>query len=72
MMFFGSSNFLRVNCLVIKVVKKKWIFSKQGPGSIRPIFGLKISENFKIFIVVEFYSQYKDIIPLSIKICLKF
>ena len=43
-----------------------------GPESIRPIFGLKILENIKLFIGLEFHSQYKDITLLCIKTCLKF
>ena len=36
----------------------------KGQGSIRPIFGLKISENLNLFTVIEIYSHYKDITPL--------
>ena len=35
-----------------------------------PIFGLKITENFERFIVIEFYSQYKDITTLYMEACL--
>ena len=44
----------------------------KDPGSIRPVFGLKILENMKLFNVLEFYSHYKDITPLHLKTCLKF
>ena len=43
--------------------------SFKEPGSIRPIFGLKI---WKIWNSLEFYSQYKDITPQNMKTCLKF
>ena len=43
----------------------------KGPGSIGPIFGLKIFENLKLFTVIEFCSQYEDIILLYVKTCFK-
>ena len=39
------------------------IWQKEGPWSIRLIFGLKIWKNLKLFIAKEFYPQYKDITP---------
>ena len=48
-----------------------FFFVFKGLGSIRPIFGLKISENLKLLIVLVFYSQYEDTTPLYKKTCLK-
>ena len=46
--------------------------NKFRPGLIRPIFGLKILETFKLFIVIEFNSQYKDTTLLYMKTYFKF
>ena len=43
----------------------------KGPGSTGPIFGLKTFENLKLFTVIEFCSQYEDIILLYVKTCFK-
>ena len=46
-----------------------------GQGSIRPVFGFKICENVKTFIVLEFNSQYKDIVHknmFKILLCIRY
>ena len=56
-MFKFLSVFSVVHQAVYMHTMKKML---KGPGSIRPIFGLKNLENFKLFIVIEYYSKYKE------------